>query len=81
MPSQLTPEEQKYIIGVQCNVWTEYIVSPQHVQYMLLPRLAALSEVQWLEPGQKDYEDFKKRLTAMQKIYDKYGYNYCRRYE
>ena len=81
VPKELTAEEQKYIIGVQCNLWTEYIVSPEHVQYMLLPRLTALSEIQWLEPEKKDYEDFKKRLATMQKIYDKLGYKYCRRYE
>ena len=48
---------------------------------MMLPRLTALSEIQWLEPEKKDYEDFKKRLGTMQKIYDKLGYKYCRRYE
>lgn len=74
-------DEAKYIIGTQCNLWTEYIVSPQHLQYMLMPRLAALCEVQWLEPEKKDYSDFQQRLQNMERIYDKMGYTYCHKYE
>ena len=44
---ELTPEQQKHILGVQANLWTEYVLSDEHLEYMLLPRLAALSEVQW----------------------------------
>ena len=81
VPEQLTEDERKYIIGVQCNLWSEYILSPEHAMFMLLPRLAALCEVQWTQPEQKDYEDFKKRLPAMQNVYKQRGYTYCRRYE
>lgn len=80
LPAQLTPEEQNYIWGVQCNVWTEYIPTFSHVQYMMLPRGAALSEVQWSLPEAKDYEKFKnERLPRLIKIYELYGYNYSRR--
>lgn len=80
LPANLTPEEQSYIWGVQCNVWTEYIPAFSHVQYMMLPRGAALSEVQWSLPEAKDYEKFKnERLPRLIKIYELYGYNYSRR--
>lgn len=80
LPANLTPEEQSYIWGVQCNVWTEYIPTFSHVQYMMLPRGAALSEVQWSLPEVKDYEKFKnERLPRLIKIYELYGYNYSRR--
>lgn len=80
LPANLTPEEQSYIWGVQCNVWTEYIPTFSHVQYMMLPRGAALSEVQWSLPEAKDYENFKnERLPRLIKIYELYGYNYSRR--
>ena len=80
LPADLTPDEQKYIWGVQCNVWTEYIPTFAQVQYMILPRGAALADVQWSQPEVKDYEKFKaERLPRLLKIYELYGYNYCRR--
>lgn len=78
MHPSLTPEEQKRIIGVQANLWTEYIPTFTHVEYMELPRMAALSEVQWCKPANKNYEDFKKRLLTLIDIYDLEGYNYAR---
>jgi hexosaminidase len=45
---------------------------------MLLPRLDAISEVQWCQPEQKDFEEFKKRMPNMKRLYDKLGINYCR---
>lgn len=78
IPSELTEEQAKLVIGAQCNLWTEYIKSFSQAQYMELPRLAALSEVQWTEPQLKDYESFKDRIPAMFSIYDKYGYNYAK---
>lgn len=71
-------EEQQYILGAQANLWTEYVGYPQHVYYMLLPRLDALSEVQWCRPDQKNYEDFKARLPHLNRLYDRIGVNYCR---
>ena len=75
---ELTPEEQKYIIGVQANLWTEYIPTLAQAQYMALPRWAALSEVQWCMSEKKNYEDFLQRLTRLVKWYDAEGYNYAK---
>ena len=77
MPASLTPEEQKYIKGVQANLWTEYIPTFSHAQYMVLPRWAALSEIQWSAPDKKNYEDFLKRLPGLVDVYDVYKYNYA----
>lgn len=82
VPAELTEEEAKYIMGVQCNLWTEYVLSPDHVMYMLLPRLAAMSEVQWLQPEAKNYEDFsQKRLPVLQNLYRRLGYKFCSMFE
>lgn len=75
---ELTAEENKHIIGLQANLWTEYITSFRHVEYMVLPRMAALSEIQWTQPQFKDYRDFLERMPKMFDIYDIYGYNYAR---
>lgn len=77
-PSSLTPEEQKHIIGVQANLWTEYIPTFSHAQYMVLPRWAALSEVQWTMSDKKNYADFLSRLPRLIKWYDAEGYNYAK---
>lgn len=78
LPDQLSEEEQQYILGPQVNLWTEYVAFPQHVFFMLLPRLDAISEVQWCRSDQKDFEDFKVRLPHMKQIYDRMGVTYCR---
>ena len=78
MPASLTPEEQQYIKGVQANLWTEYIATFSHAQYMVLPRWAALCEVQWSTPDKKNYEDFLSRLPRLIKWYDAEGYNYAK---
>jgi hexosaminidase len=78
MPADLTPEEQKYIIGTQANLWTEYIPTTQQVEYMVLPRMDALCEVQWEQPGARNYENFLRRLPRMFNLYDKLGYHYAR---
>ena len=75
---KLTPEQGKYILGAQANLWTEYIESPAHAQYMLLPRLAALAEVQWTAPEKKNYADFLKRLGNLLNYYQKEGYHYAK---
>lgn len=77
VPDALTEEERQYILGTQVNLWTEYVAAPEHLFYMLLPRLDAISEVQWCRPQQKDFEDFKKRLPRMKQLYDQMGLNYC----
>ena len=77
MPKELTKEEQQYIKGVQANLWTEYIPSFSQVQYMILPRMGALAEVQWSDPSRKDYKDFLTRIPRLTAIYDCYDWTYA----
>lgn len=76
-PDILTKEQKQHILGAQANLWTEYIKTSEHVEYMLLPRLAALSEVQWMQPDKKDYDEFLTRLPQLTLLYDKLNYNYA----
>lgn len=78
MPKELTADEARHIIGVQANIWTEYMPTFKQMQYMALPRLAALSEVQWSQPALKDYTNFTNRLTEFTHMYDRLGYNYAK---
>lgn len=72
------PEEyREYILGVQANVWREYIKTSDHVEHMVLPRAAALCEVQWASPEQKDYDAFLGRLQPLMQLYECLGYNYA----
>lgn len=77
VPAELTPEEGKHIVGVQANLWTEYIPTFSQVQYMELPRMAALSEVQWAD-APKDYRAFAARVPQLIEQYKANGYNYAR---
>ena len=74
---EMTEEEKKHIIGVQANLWTEYIPSDEHLEYMLLPRMAALSEVQWCQMDNKDWNRFRESADNFCAIYDMAGYNYA----
>ena len=60
IPESLTEEQAKFILGTQANIWTEYITTPEHLEYMILPRLAALSEVQWDQVENKSYDRFHR---------------------
>lgn len=62
IPDSLTLEESKFILGAQANVWTEYIETTDHVEYMLLPRLIALSEVVWSPKNSRNLDDFLNRM-------------------
>jgi hexosaminidase len=75
-PSELTPNEAKHILGVQGNLWTEYMNNQKHREYMIFPRLLALSEIAWLDNNKKDYSDFTQRLSSLLKHYDVMGINY-----
>lgn len=77
VPKELTSQEQQFIKGVQANVWTEHIKTSSHAEYMLLPRLGALSEIQWTSPEQKNYEKFLPRLAKMTQFYALLGYNFA----
>lgn len=76
-PDQLTADQKGHILGAQANLWTEYIREEEHVEYMTLPRLAAMSEVQWMQPKNKEYAAFLERLPRLLALYDKLGYNYA----
>ena len=77
LPEELTPEQQKHIIGVQANIWTEYIAHFWHVQYMALPRMEALTEIQWNNPKERDFEVLVERCGHMRQLYDLYHYTYA----
>jgi hexosaminidase len=77
-PEALSPEEAKHVQGVQANLWTEYIATPEKAEYMTMPRLAALSEVAWTQPEQKNWEDFKRRMEYQYQRYDAKGINYAK---
>lgn len=75
--ADLTPEQAGHILGVQCNLWTEYIATFSHVQYMELPRMAALADVQWTALEKKNFDEFTGRLTRFIEHYKALGYNYA----
>lgn len=78
-PTAGIPEEdKKYVIGAQANLWTEYIPNFRQVEYMVMPRMAALAEVQWTDPKQKNYQNFLQRLVRLTALYDQQGYNYAK---
>jgi hexosaminidase len=81
VPEELTKEEGDCILGVQANLWTEHVAYPEHALFQLLPRLGAMSEVQWCNPEQKDFENWKKRLPQLEKLYDRMGLIYCNEVE
>ena len=77
-PTAGIPEEyQKDVTGVQANLWTEYIPTFSQVEYMVLPRMDALAEVQWTN-APKDFKAFLPRLVRMTELYDRLGYNYAK---
>lgn len=78
VPKDLPRQESKYIIGAQANVWTQYMKTPEHVEYMIFPRAAALSEVLWSTKASRNYPWFKKRMLEQIKRYDAEGIRYCK---
>ena len=73
----LTPEAQPHILGVQANLWTEYVATPEHLEYMLLPRMCALSEIQWCAADKKEYDRFNDSLDHAFEMFDAMGLSYC----
>jgi hexosaminidase len=76
VPKELSPEEAKYVIGGQGNLWAEYIKTPETAEYQLFPRELALAEAVWTNPENKDYADFLRRLPAQLARLDKQNVNY-----
>ncbi|MCR4583114.1 MAG: beta-N-acetylhexosaminidase [Prevotella sp.] len=76
-PDSIAPAARRHIIGVQANLWTEYVRIFRHAQYQVLPRMAALAEVQWTTPAGKDYNAFLQRLERLVTLYDRQGWQYA----
>ena len=76
-PETMSDADRKHIIGVQANLWTEYVATTEHLEYMLLPRLAALSEVQWCNADRKDWNRFLDSADEICAIYKEMDYNYA----
>ena len=77
IPDALTQEETKYVLGAQGNVWTEYMPNSKKVEYMVFPRILALSEVVWSNPSQKNYENFVSRVEHFHRRLNALDINYA----
>ena len=73
----VAPQDASHILGVQANLWTEYIHVKQLAEYQVLPRMAALAETQWTDPSKKDYQQFLPRLDKLARLYRQYGLTYA----
>jgi hexosaminidase len=78
LKDSLTMEESKHILGVQANLWTEYVPSEKQVEYMMFPRLAALAEVAWTNQELRNWDNFSFRLMKQIKKYDYAKINYAK---
>jgi len=76
VPAELTPEQGKRVLGAQGNLWTEYIRTTQHLEYMAFPRLAAVAEMTWTPKQSKDLASFKERLKAQEERWRALGVNF-----
>ncbi|MBS1579441.1 MAG: beta-N-acetylhexosaminidase [Bacteroidetes bacterium] len=76
VPKELNNENKKYVLGAQANVWTEYIGSISKLEYMIFPRMSALSEVLWTPSEQKNEADFKRRIEIQKIRYNMWEVNY-----
>ncbi len=74
--NELAEDERKYIIGTQGCIWTEWTRDSLKMEWQILPRMAALSEIQWTEPSHKNFDSFLKRLPALLAIYRDRGYDF-----
>ncbi len=77
-PDSLSVTAREHILGAQANLWAEYMTNEAMVEYQALPRMSALSEVQWTQPEHKDYEAFKERLTRLTALFELYHYQYAK---
>ncbi|PTS90250.1 beta-N-acetylhexosaminidase [Flavobacterium sp. HMWF030] len=75
---EMTPQEANHVLGGQANLWAEFLTSPQASEYMIFPRLAALSEVLWSSKENRNWNDFTTRLPSLLKRYDYLGINYSK---
>ena len=77
IPEELNEQEAKYVLGAQGNIWTEYMKTSEHVEYMAFPRVLAMSEVVWSKQENKNYPDFVKRVENFHKRLDALNINYA----
>jgi hexosaminidase len=76
IPVDLEPQFESHILGAQGNLWTEYVASFKHVEYMAFPRMCALAEVVWSPKGERNWDDFSRRLQIHLRRLDELGVNY-----
>jgi hexosaminidase len=79
-PAELSAQEKRYILGAQANVWTEYIKNPHKVEYTIFPRIAALSEVLWTVPANKNWAHFQERLPSQFEKFRAWGAHFSTAY-
>jgi hexosaminidase len=78
IPSELNPKQAKFVLGAQANLWAEYITTPAHVEYMVLPRMLALAEVVWSPKENRDWNSFNERLQSQFRVFDQKGLQYSK---
>jgi hexosaminidase len=78
VPAALTPEQRKYVLGAQACAWTEYMESPEKVEYMVFPRISALAEIVWSPKEGKNWNEFKSRMPKQLRRYEQRGINYAK---
>ncbi len=80
LPKELAADKTSFILGAQANVWTEYMNNSKKIEYMIFPRLSAMSEVLWTAKDKRDFKNFEKRLPVQMKRYELWKANYSRAY-
>ena len=80
LPKEMDPADHKYVLGAQANVWTEYMNNTAKAEYMVFPRMSALSEVLWTSKENKSWPAFEKKLLHEFKRYDNFKINYSKAY-
>ena len=78
VPDGISADARRHILGVQANLWTEYITNEELAEYQALPRMSALAEVQWTQPERKNYSAFRDRLTRLTVLFDRLHYTYAK---
>jgi hexosaminidase len=79
IPNELTKEQTSFILGAQGNVWTEYMPDEKQVEYMVFPRILAMSEVVWSDPERRNYEEFLKRVDNLKSRLEALRINYSKK--
>jgi len=78
IPAELPADKHRFVKGAQANVWSEYIPTMEHFEYMVFPRIIALSEVTWSPKSAKEWTNFQARLSSHYRILQQKNVNYCR---